>query len=135
MTKIPPEDAIEILVIDDEPFFVDIYSTALKRAGFCVLSARDGIEGLALAIEKLPSLILLDILMPDKDGFQVMADLKACTETREIPVFILSALTKDLEVRRGIKLGATRYLLKGQSTPMQVADQIHKYFDEVRREN
>jgi DNA-binding response OmpR family regulator len=101
-----------LLVIEDEPALADIYSTKLKLAGYEVLCAYDGVEGLEKALHDRPALILLDLIMPLKDGFEVLHDLKQEESTRDIPVIIMSNLGQDFEVKRGLALGAAQFLIK-----------------------
>ena len=111
---------IKILIVEDEKALVDIYSTKLKISGMEVLSASNGLEGLSLAIQEKPTLILLDVMMPVKDGFETLQDLKLNPVTSDIPVILLSNLGQDHEVRRGMKLGAYKFLTKSDMTPEQV---------------
>ena len=106
-----------VMVVDDEPALVDIYSTAFKAAGFRVVTAADGVAALANAIEHRPNLIILDIIMPLKDGFETLRDLKANPKTSQIPVIILSNLGQEFEVKRGLSLGAASFLIKADMEP------------------
>jgi DNA-binding response OmpR family regulator len=115
-----------ILLIEDEPALRDIFSTKLRMEGFDVIEAGDGVEGLASAIEKLPSLILLDVVLPIKDGFAVLRDLKDHPRTKQIPVVFLSNLGQDFEVRKGMSLGAKNFLTKANLTPASLIDEIRK---------
>ena len=116
----------KVLVIEDEPALRDIYSTKLRIDGFEVVEAEDGIDGLDAAIQHVPSIILLDVVLPIKDGFDVLKDLKANPKTAEIPVMILSNLGQEYEVKRGIALGAECFLTKANLTPAHVAEQVRK---------
>ena len=99
----------QVLVVDDDRKSRSLIKAWLDQAGYAVTEAATGEEGLEKANELLPSVIVLDILMPDKDGWQVLQELKAKPRTRDIPVVIVSVLEgKEL----GISLGAADYFVK-----------------------
>ncbi len=104
-----------ILVIDDQPFFVTMQQNMLKRQGYRVLAATSGADGLAQAKQHKPDLILLDIAMPEMDGFAVCEKLKQDAELRHIPVVILTA-TQDVKLNeKAFKAGAEVTVLKSVS--------------------
>jgi DNA-binding response OmpR family regulator len=113
-----------VLIVEDEPALSDIYRTRLEMDGFAVTTAMDGIAGFATAVHDAPDVILLDVMLPGKDGFAVLADLKANPVTEHIPVIILSNLGQDYEVQRGKKLGADRFLTKANLTPNEVSREV-----------
>ena len=113
-----------VLIIEDEPFFIDIYSVALSRLGFDVISATDGESGLAEVAARKPSLVLLDILLPGKSGFEVLGDLKTNPETKDIPVIIYTALFSEEDKQRGLSIGARCFFSKSGSTPKEVAAEV-----------
>jgi len=104
--------ADKILVIDDSPDIHTLVKVRLGKQQFVVYCASDGAAGLAAAREFRPDLILLDIDMPDRDGFAVCADLKADSMTRDIPVIFLSGAASTKDKIRGLELGATDYVTK-----------------------
>jgi two-component system, cell cycle response regulator len=101
-----------ILIVDDEPFNVDTLEQELADLGYATVSAANGREALAKVTVTNPDLILLDIMMPEMDGFEVLTRLKAGDSYPNIPVIIISALSDLGSVVRGIKLGAEDYLPK-----------------------
>ena len=115
-----------ILVIEDEPSLRDIYATKLGIEHFKVLQAADGIEGFDMAIQGQPSLILLDVVLPIKDGFDVLKDLKANPRTSAIPVIIMSNLSQPYEVKRGLALGAECFLTKANLTPDRIIEEVRR---------
>lgn len=119
-----------VLIVDDEPSLLDIYATKLSAEGYGVLLAKDGIEGYEMAVYENPSAILLDVILPLKNGFDVLKDLKANPRTRAIPVIILSNLGQEYEVKRGLQLGAAGFLVKANLTPGQVTDVLQKVLKE-----
>lgn len=118
--------APKVLIVDDEPALLDIYSTKLSMEGFEVLLAHDGIEGIAAAVQHHPGVILLDVVMPMKDGFETLQDLKMNSTTKDIPVIILSNLGQDYEVKRGMVLGAKFFLTKANLSPQRVVDEVRR---------
>ncbi len=101
-----------ILIVDDEPFNVDFLEQELEDLGFQTLSAGNGREALEVISTESPDLILLDIMMPEMDGFEVLTRLKAQNGYQHIPVIIISAMSDMQSVVRGIELGAEDYLPK-----------------------
>ncbi len=114
-----------VLIVEDEPALADIYATKLEAAGYDIMMALDGAEGLNMAISNLPSVILLDIVMPVKNGFDVLRDLKLNPKTADIPVIILSNLGQSYEVKRGLDLGAVAFLTKANLLPTQVVEEVN----------
>ncbi|MCE7986507.1 MAG: response regulator [Caldilinea sp. CFX5] len=102
----------KILIVDDEPFNVDTLEQELDDLGYATVSAANGKQALAQVAAEDPDLILLDIMMPEMDGFQVLSQLKAEAVWRDIPVIVISAMTDLGSVVKGIKLGAEDYLAK-----------------------
>ena len=105
-------DKPKILIVDDEPFNVDYLEQELEEAGYETISAVDGQDALRKIELEAPDLILLDIMMPVMDGFEVLRRLKANPSTRDIPVVVISASNNLDSVVRGIELGAEDYLPK-----------------------
>ncbi len=118
-----------ILVIEDEPSLADIYSTSFGAAGLDVAVAGDGVEGLELALRTRPELILLDLVLPIKDGFEVLRDLKSNPRTKDIPVIILSNLGQDYEVKHGMDLGAACFLVKTEVEPAKLVQKVKAFLD------
>lgn len=104
-----PDPANTILVVEDDPQAAKLLTLSLTRAGYGVLLAADGVTALELADRCRPKAITLDILLPDRDGWEVLATLKASPRTRDIPVVIVSVLDQQT---LGFRLGAADYLVK-----------------------
>lgn len=102
----------KILIVDDEPFNVDYLEQELNDLEYETISAGNGQKALNLVYSEAPDLVLLDIMMPIMDGFEVLSRMKADVETRDIPVIVISATADINNVVRGIKLGAEDYLPK-----------------------
>jgi len=104
--------AKKILVIEDEATLQNAMVEVLTQSGYETLSALDGELGFALATKELPDLILLDIILPKMDGFEVLKGLKANPQTANIPVIILTNLGDVSSVQQALELGANSYLVK-----------------------
>jgi DNA-binding response OmpR family regulator len=103
---------VRTLVVDDDPDVRLVCRVALTSFGHEVLTARDGEEGLATALRERPDMIVLDIMMPRKDGLSLLRDLRADESAKEIPVVLLSALAASTDQLRGYEAGADGYLTK-----------------------
>ena len=101
-----------VLVADDDPDIVDLLRLNLEAQGFQVEAAYDGDEAADLAVQTVPDLIVLDVMMPKKDGLEVLAYLKTRSETRDIPVVMLTAKASDSDVWNGWQAGADYYITK-----------------------
>lgn len=104
--------AATILLVDDTPDILEMLSYCLETAGFRVLMAEDGASALQIALSELPDLILLDVVMPDLDGFAVCARLKAQASTKEIPIIFLTGRSETVDKVRGFKSGGVDYITK-----------------------
>lgn len=102
----------KILIVEDEPTLHKALEEFLTEEKFTVLSAFDGEEGVKIAKEKTPNLILLDIILPKKDGYEVLDDLKSDEKTKKIPVILLTNLESAENVQKAFEKGATTYLVK-----------------------
>jgi DNA-binding response OmpR family regulator len=102
----------KILVVDDEPQLRHFIRMRLEANKFKVILASDGIEGLKKTQEEKPDLILLDILMPNLDGFGMLRKLKEDDKTKSIPVIILTAQDKPQNISRALEIGANDYMAK-----------------------
>ncbi len=122
-----PENKKTILVIEDDPVLSVMYKTKLEAEGYTIISAGNGVEGLASAKAEKPDLILLDIIIPQLDGFSVLEELKEDAKTKKIPVILLTNLGTDEDKEKGQKLGAVDYLVKANYTPEQISSEIKKF--------
>jgi DNA-binding response OmpR family regulator len=106
----------KVLIADDEPSIVAAVEFLLRRAGYEVRVARDGEEALKLVEASTPDLVLLDVMMPGKSGYEVCARLRERAEWRDLKIIMLSAKGRDAEVSKGLSLGADVYVTKPFST-------------------
>ncbi|HTM68429.1 MAG TPA: response regulator [Candidatus Binatia bacterium] len=121
-----PDKPVKVLIVDDDAFLSGIYATKLELDGFGVVTARDGEEGLKAAMKEKPDLILLDVLMPKLDGFEVLKRLKADPETKPIPVIMLTNLGQKEDIEKGLQDGAVDYLIKAHFVPAEAVEKIKK---------
>ncbi|MFA4834336.1 MAG: response regulator [Patescibacteria group bacterium] len=117
---------IKILLVEDDPFLLSMYNTKFELENFKVVAAEDGEKGLKLALKELPDVILLDIMLPRMDGFEVLKALKADKKTSGIPVILLTNLSQKEKVKEGLSLGANDYLIKAHFMPSEVVEKIKK---------
>ena len=113
-----------ILIIEDDKFLRDLIAQKLLKEGFDISEAIDGEQGFKKVKEDRPDLILLDLILPGIDGFEVLAKIKEDPVLAEIPVIILSNLGQKDDIERGLKLGAVDYLIKAHFTPGEVIEKI-----------
>ena len=115
---------LKVLIVDDDSFLSGIYSTKLDLEGFQVVTARDGEEGLKLAAEEKPAIILLDVLMPKLDGFETLKRLKIDAATKDIPVIMLTNLGQKEDIEQALQDGAVDYLIKAHFVPAEAVEKI-----------
>jgi two-component system alkaline phosphatase synthesis response regulator PhoP len=116
----------KILVCDDEPYILMALTDAVEMEGYECVTAINGKEALQKARETLPDLIMLDIMMPFMDGFEVCRELKADATTRDIPVIMLTAKSQQVDIQKGKDAGADDYITK----PFRPST-LRKKFNEV----
>lgn len=106
----------KILLVDDDPNILISLEFLMRKNGFDVLIARNGTEALELLNENVPNLTLLDIMMPDVDGYEICKHIKTSKKLKHSKVIFLSAKTRESDVRKGYELGADLYVTKPFST-------------------
>lgn len=116
-----------ILIIEDDDFFRELISKKLVLSGFGVLEAVNGQRGLEKVDESAPDLVILDILLPNPDGFEVLATLKSNPKTSSIPVVIVSNLDAKEDIEKGLKLGASDFLVKSQFATDEIIAKIKSF--------
>lgn len=114
----------KILIIEDDRYISKMYQLKLSLEGYDVQVADNGRIGLDKVKEFMPDIILLDILMPELDGFEVLRAVKENGETKNIPVLIMSNLGQEDHIEKGMKMGAIGYIVKSQFTPSKVVEKI-----------
>jgi len=116
----------KILFIEDESALQKTLGDTLKNEGYEVINALDGEIGLNLAKTQKPNLILLDLILPKMDGFEILEKLTQEEETKNIPVIVLTNLERMEDVNKAIELGAKTYLIKANYTLQEVVGKIKK---------
>ena len=120
----------KILLVDDDPDFIGLYSAVFREAGINFAVAMNGSEAIEKAKTERPALILLDLMLPDLDGFEVLKRLKQVPETARTTVWMITNLAEQLNQQIASSLGATDYLVKAAHTPAQVCAKIKAHFGE-----
>jgi len=124
LNKNMKQEKTKVLIVEDEEMLVNMYISKFEKEGFEPIKALNGREGLELAKKENPAIVLLDIIMPEMDGFMVLKELKVDPKTKNIPVIMLTNLGQDEDIQKGNKLGAKDYLVKANLTPAQVVDKV-----------
>jgi DNA-binding response OmpR family regulator len=123
-----PEGTRRILIVEDDRFLRKAAEAALRRHGFAVLTAADGEEGLRVARAEVPDLVLLDLIMPGLQGFEVLRQLKADQATSKIPVIVMSNLSQDSDMEQALTGGAEAYLIKANLSLDDLVKRIKDLF-------
>jgi len=116
--------AKKILIVEDDKFLRELISQKLVREGYDIAEAIDGEKGIKAAREEKPDLILLDLILPGIDGFEVLTKIKEDPKVAQIPVIILSNLGQKDDIERGLKMGAIDYLIKAHFTPGEIIEKV-----------
>ena len=117
---------VKILLVEDDPLLIDIYTTKFKKSDFSVEVESDG-KNVIKRIETVkPELVILDIVLPNMDGWDILYQLRKKKSLKNTKVLILSNLGQEDEVKRGMELGVVAYLIKADYTPTQVVAEVQK---------
>lgn len=118
--------ATKVLVVEDDQFLRDLIIKKLEEEGFATKQAVDGEEGLRLIREEKPNIVLLDLILPGIDGFELLKQVKADASLSNIPILILSNLGQKDDVDRAFELGAKDYLIKAHFTPGEIVQRVRE---------
>jgi len=124
----------KILIVEDDSAIALMYKIKLEQDGFMVIIAENGVDGMKKAITERPDLIMLDVMLPQLDGFAVLSELRVENTVKDTPIVLLTNLSTEEDRVKGEKLGASDYLIKANLTPMQVSEKIKKYFQENKNQ-
>lgn len=124
----------KILVIEDDKSYLKTYQYTFEKGGFDCRVAFDGKEGLEDLEKDVPDLILLDLIMPIKNGFEFLKELRANEKFKDIPVVVLSNIGQDANKKAAKELGVIDYLVKAEWTLITVVERIKKILDKLERE-
>ena len=114
----------KILLIEDDSFLLSMYATQFELENFNVITAEDGEKGLKLAKKEIPEIILLDIMLPKMNGFDVLKELKLNKTTSQITVILLTNLSQKSEIEQGLAMNVEGYLIKAHFMPSEVVDKV-----------
>ena len=115
---------IKVLIIEDDSFILEMYKIKFESSNFEVISANDGIKGLKTLEKENPDIILLDVIMPKKDGFSVLKAIKSNPALEKIPVILLTNLGQRENIEKGFELGAAGYIIKAHFTPSEIVKKV-----------
>lgn len=117
----------KVLLVEDDKFLSKVYQMKMQKVHIDSLSLHDGVAVFETAKKEKPGVIILDLVMPNKDGFEVLKELKSNSETKDIPVVVLSALESDEDVKKVKALGAEKYIAKSTVSLSYIVDLIGGY--------
>ncbi len=118
----------KIILIEDDEILSKVLAEELRDVGFEVATAFDGEKGLELTRSAHPDLVLLDLIMPKQNGFEVLKTLKKSPETKDIPVIILTVINADEDIMKGLQLGAQDFIIKSQHAVVEIVEKIKNFF-------
>jgi DNA-binding response OmpR family regulator len=116
----------KVIIVEDEAAFRNVFTDLLASDGYNVLTAEDGESGWLLTRTEIPDVVLLDLALPILHGFEVLKNIRADAATKDIPVIILTVVGEQENVKKGLKLGATDYLVKGFYSPREILVKINE---------
>lgn len=116
----------KILIAEDDQFLANAYRVKLTKEGFEIKIARDGFEALDILKTYTPDLILLDIVMPKKDGFSTLKEIRANPQWKNTPILIASSLGQQEDIKKGLSLGATDYVVKSDVALGDIVKKINQ---------
>lgn len=116
----------KILIAEDEPILMEMYRVYFEKAGFEVLNAENGQVCIEIVKKDKPDILLLDVLMPRLNGWDVLKELKNNPETKDMPILVLSNLSQTQEIQKGLDLGADDYIIKSDLTPKDLLAKVEK---------
>lgn len=117
---------MKVAIIEDEEILLKVLKEKFEKSGFQVVAAVDGEEAMVVIKKTKPDVVLLDLILPKKDGYAVLEDLRADSELSMIPVIVLSNLGQDEEIKRALQLGAVDYLVKTQHPINEVVEKVQE---------
>ena len=122
----------KIVLVEDDPLLIDIYTTRFQEMGFEIIVVEHGEKAVEKIRKEKPALVILDIVLPHQDGWEILRTLKTDKELEGIQIIILSNLGQKKEVEKGLRLGAARYLIKAHHTPTQVVKEVLRIIEKSK---
>ena len=123
------EESRRIVYIEDEPEMIDLVRLILSRKGYEVIGANGGREGLDKVRQNIPDLVLLDLMMPDLDGWDVYQQIKADDSTKEIPVIVVTAKAQSIDKVLGLHIAKVDDYISKPFSPQELVDSVEKILD------
>jgi DNA-binding response OmpR family regulator len=124
----------KVLIVEDDIMISNMYRIRLETEGYQVFVANDGSQGLDSALKEKPDLILLDVMLPQIDGFSLLKELRLKAAFKKTPIILLTNLGTSEDKEKGEQFGATDYLVKANLTPAQVNETVQKYLGPAKKE-
>ncbi|MCH7605079.1 response regulator, partial [Patescibacteria group bacterium] len=118
--------------VEDDSLLIDIYTTRFQEMGFEITVVERGEKAVEKIRKEKPALVILDIVLPHQDGWEILRTLKTDKELEGIQIIILSNLGQKKEVEKGLRLGAARYLIKAHHTPTQVVKEVLRIIEKSK---
>ncbi len=116
----------KVLLVEDDSMIVEMYKLRLEEEGFIILTTDKGSKAIEMAAKEQPAIVLLDIILPEIDGFTILRSIKSANSTKNIPVVLLTNLSQESDRQKGAQLGAADYFVKAQHTPADIMNEIKK---------
>lgn len=123
----------KILMIEEDYFLRKIYKNKLTSIGFEFIEATNGEEGLNKLISEKPDLVLLDLILPKKNGFDILIEIRKNKEIKDTLVIILSVLSQKSDIKRGLDFGAQEYLIKSEMSLSGVVDKVKYWAEKIKK--
>lgn len=118
---------LKVLIIEDDSFLSDLYKIQFEKEGYKVVQSYDGLDGLSKISIENPTVVVLDLILPELSGFEVLERLKKDPKFSRLPVVVLSNLRDEEKMKKALTLGAVGYIIKPTLTPKQVVEEVGKY--------
>lgn len=116
----------KVLIIEDDAFLLDLEAAKIKKNNFDVIVAQHGEDGMKKISEQGIDIVLLDLLLPNFDGFEILKNVRENEKTKEIPVIVFSNCAEQKDIEKAMKLGATRFMVKSNFSLEELIDEIGK---------
>ena len=123
------ESSKKVLIVEDDQQISRVYEIQLKKEGISTIVARDGEEAIKLLMKEKPDLVVLDLMLPKKDGFDVLREVRGNPDLSKIPMIIISNLGQADDKTRALELGATEYLVKIDQSILEIIKKIKNYLN------
>ena len=114
----------KVLIIEDDSFLLDLEAGKIKKNGYDVIVAQTGADGMKKINEEGVAIILLDLLLPNFDGFEILKKIREGETTKKIPVIVFSNLSENKDIEKAMKLGATKFMVKSNFSLEELIDEI-----------